>query len=237
MDMSKKNKSFSLCITSTLRSLYCYYYYYYKLTQYKKCSFTWLLLNGSKQTAQLSTSTCWLVSHQDLGWRNVLVFRDDNLFRMSCLGRSWRCRETPLGSLQELQEVQSVTWLVIIHWTWETQTHTPLCHCSAVGPGIANVLGRWLQCWGLAPPGGQYPTTASGVSTDTEAEKHCLNMCLRTLWLIKRSGVCSASTPGPGSWFLQCRWLPATLRSVRPSIDRSLTTAWAWLPARTHISK
>lgn len=51
---------------------------------------TWLWLNGSRQTAQLSASTGWDGSRHGLGWRYFFVFSDDILFRTSCLGRSWR---------------------------------------------------------------------------------------------------------------------------------------------------
>jgi hypothetical protein len=46
---------------------------------------TWLLLKGSRQTAQFSASIGWDESHQGLGWQYVLVFREDILLRMSCL--------------------------------------------------------------------------------------------------------------------------------------------------------
>lgn len=42
------------------------------------------------------------------------------------------------------------------------------------------------------------------------------------------------SPPAPASWSLPCRWRPATLHSGLLSIDHSWTTAWEWLPARTH---
>lgn len=43
-------------------------------------------------------------------------------------------------------------------------------------------------------------------------------------------------SPGPESWSLRCRWLPATRRSGLLSTVRSWTTAWVWLPARTHTT-
>lgn len=51
---------------------------------------TWLLLKGSRQTAQLSASAGCDWSRHSLGWRYILVLREDILFRTSCLGRSCR---------------------------------------------------------------------------------------------------------------------------------------------------
>lgn len=43
-------------------------------------------------------------------------------------------------------------------------------------------------------------------------------------------------SPGPESWSLRCRWLPATRHSGLLSTGHSWTTAWVWLPARTHTT-